>query len=121
MAIPPAGLPPEQQALRDRCFHPTGTFVEFEEQEIVQSISDRFEDQVRRHAARRAVETADRAITYAQLNESANRIAHAILAARGERSERVALLLNQGAAAIAATLGALKASRTYVPLDPAVP
>ena len=22
-------LPPEQQAIRDKCFHPSGTFVEF--------------------------------------------------------------------------------------------
>ena len=117
----PAGLPPEQQALRDRCFHPSGTFVEFDEEEIEQSISDRFEDQVRRHAARPAIETASGAITYGELNEDANRIAHAILGARGERHERVALLFHQGAAAIAATLGALKAGRTYVPLDPFVP
>ena len=58
MPIVPAGLPPEQQALRDRCFHPSGTFVEFQAEEIEQSISDRFEDQVRRHAARLAIETA---------------------------------------------------------------
>jgi len=121
MAIVPAGLPPEQQALRDRCFHPRGTFVEFEEEEIEQSISDRFEDQVRRHAARPAIETAGAAITYGELNQDANRVAHAILGARGERHERVALLFNQGAAGIAATLGALKAGRTYVPLDPFAP
>jgi non-ribosomal peptide synthetase component F len=96
MPILRAGLPPEQQALRDQCFHPSGTFVEFEEEEIEQSISDRFEDQVRRHAARLALETAGRAITYGELNEAANRIAHAILAARGERPERVALLFHQG-------------------------
>src|SRR5689334_15800492 len=93
MSMAPAGLPPEQQALRDRCFHPSGTFVEFEEDEIEQSISDRFEDQVRRHAARPAIDAASGAITYGELN----------------------------AAAIAATLGALKAGRTYVPLDPFVP
>ena len=75
MAIVPAGLPPEQQALRDRCFHPRGTFVEFEEEEIEQSISDRFEDQVRRHAARPAIETAGAAITYGELNQDANRVA----------------------------------------------
>src|SRR5262245_8238174 len=117
----PAGLPPEQQALRDRCVHPSGMFVEFEEEEIEQSIPARFEDQVRRHTPRLAIETAERAITYGELNEAANRIAHAILAARGERRERVALLFQHGAAGIVATLGALKAGRTYVPLDPSAP
>ena len=121
MSIVPAGLPPEQQALRDRCFHPSGTFVEFQAEEIEQSIPARFEDQVRRHAGRLAIETAGGAITYGELNEAANRIAHAILAGRGHRPERVALLFHHGAAAIAATLGALKAGRTYVPLDPFVP
>ena len=28
-------LPPEQQAIRAKCFHPTGTFVEFNEEEIM--------------------------------------------------------------------------------------
>ncbi len=75
MPTAPAGLPPEQQALRDRCFHPSGTFVELEEAAIEQSIPARFEDQVRRHAARLAIETPDRAITYAELNESAPTVA----------------------------------------------
>ena len=121
MPILPPGVPPEQQALRDRCFHPSGTFAEFEAEEIEQSIPDRFEDQVRRHGARVAIEMAGGAITYGELNADANRIAHAILAGRGDRRERVALLFHHGAAAIAATLGALKAGRTYVPLDPFVP
>ena len=36
-------LPPEQQAIRAKCFHPTGTFVEFKKEEIEQSIPERFE------------------------------------------------------------------------------
>jgi hypothetical protein len=35
-------LPPEQQAIRETCFHPTGIFVEFTEEEIEQSIPERF-------------------------------------------------------------------------------
>ena len=45
-------------------------------------------------------------VTYAELNAAANRIAHATLAARGQQCERVALLFQQGAAAIGATLPA---------------
>jgi amino acid adenylation domain-containing protein len=115
------GLPLEQQTLRDRCFHPIEPFIEFRREEIEQSIPDRFEEQVGKHSRRLAIKTKDRELTYDELNRAANRVAHAILAARGERQEQVALLCDQGAAAIAATLGVLKAGKTYVPLDPSVP
>jgi hypothetical protein len=35
--------PPEQEAMRAKCFHPTGTFVEFKKEELEQSVSQRFE------------------------------------------------------------------------------
>lgn len=115
------GLPQQQQALRARCFHPTEKFIEFRKEEIEQSIPERFEDQVRKHSQRLAIKTKENALTYDELNKAANRIAHAILATRGEGQEQVALLCHQGAVAIAATLAVLKAGKTYVPLDPTVP
>ncbi len=36
-------VPPEQQALRAKCFHPTGTFIGFEKEEVERSIPERFE------------------------------------------------------------------------------
>ena len=115
------GLPPHQQALRAKCFHPTGTFSEFEKKDIEQSIPDRFEAQVRQHSERLAIKTTSDELTYTELNKAANRIAHAVLARRGARQEQVALLHHQNAGAIVATLGVLKAGKTYVPLDPAAP
>jgi hypothetical protein len=35
--------PPEQQAIRDKCFHPSGTFVEFPMEDVETSIPARFE------------------------------------------------------------------------------
>lgn len=35
-------LPPEQEGIRAKCFHPTGKFVEFPK-EVEQSIPERFE------------------------------------------------------------------------------
>jgi non-ribosomal peptide synthetase component F len=61
-------LPPDQQAIRDKCFHPTGTFVEFPKEEIEQSIPERFEKIVRLYPDRIAVKTANQAWTYAELN-----------------------------------------------------
>ena len=115
------GLPPEQQALRARCFHPIELFIEFSMEEIEQSIPDRFEDQVRKHSRRLAIKINEKQLTYDELNRAANQIAHAILAGRGERQEQVALLCHQSTEAIAATLAVLKAGKTYVPLDPNVP
>src|SRR5690242_9338995 len=43
---PIAELPLEQQVIRAKCVHPTGPFVAFQEAEIEQSISERFEQQV---------------------------------------------------------------------------
>jgi len=114
-------LPREQAALRARCFHPSEPFVEFRKDEIEQSIADRFEDQVRRYPQRPAIKTPDREFTYDELNRIANCIAQAILAIRGERPDLVGLLCRQSAVAIAATIGLLKASKTYVPLDAGAP
>ena len=36
-------LPPEQEAIQAKCFHPTGRFVEFTKDEVDQSIPGRFE------------------------------------------------------------------------------
>jgi amino acid adenylation domain-containing protein len=60
-------------------------------------------------------------LTYAELDEWANRIASSILARRGEAQEPVGLPIEQGASSIAAILGALKAGKIYVPLDPSYP
>jgi len=115
------GLPPHQEAIRAKCFHPTGTFIEFKKEEIEQSIPERFEQQVRRYPDRLAVKTRSQALTYAQLNKAANRVAHTILESRGEGQEPVALLFDQGAQAVAAILGILKAGKFYIPLDPSFP
>jgi len=101
--------------------NPTKTFIRFEKTEIEQSIPNRFEHQVTEHPGRTAVKTRRHALTYAQLNESANRIARKMVERRGEASEPVALLLEQGAPLVASILGALKANKFYVPLDPAYP
>ena len=114
-------LPPEQQAFRDKCFHPSGTFVEFPKEEVEQSIPERFEKIVRLYPQRAAAKTRDHSFTYAALNQKANRIARAILERRGQGSEPIALLFEHGIEVIAAILGVLKASKFYVALDPSLP
>ena len=88
-------IPLRQQAIRDKCFHPTGTFVEFKKEEIEQSIPDRFEEQVRRYPERLAVKTRKEELTYDELNIAANRVAHTMLDQGVAGNERVAFLLEQ--------------------------
>jgi amino acid adenylation domain-containing protein len=114
-------FPPEPQAIRDQCFHPSGTFVEFPFEGIEQSIPERFDQQVRKFPDRIAVKTRTKKLTYTELNRLANRVAQAILATQGVGQEPVALLLKNDAAMIASFLGVLKAGKIYVPLDPAHP
>jgi len=118
---PVTNTPPEQQAIRAKCFHPTGTFIEFKKEEIEQSIPERFEKIVCKCPDRTAVKTLHHEITYADLNRDANRIAHALLSRAGSIEEPIAFLLDTGAPPISAMLGVLKAGRIYVPLDPSLP
>jgi amino acid adenylation domain-containing protein len=111
----------EQQSIRNKCFHPEGEFILFKMEEVEQSISERFENTVRRYPNRAAVKTRNLELTYNELNEAANRVAWAILERQGEGNEPIALLLEQGATVIAAIIGLLKAGKIYVPLDPSYP
>ena len=114
-------LPPEQEAIRAKCFHPSETFVEFEKEDIEQSICARFERQARMYPERIAVKTRTDELTYNALNRAANRVARAMLARRGTGEEPIALLLPQGVSVIASILGVLKAGKFYVPLDLSYP
>ena len=68
-----------------------------------------------------AVTCGGRSVTYRELDEAANRLAH-LLAARGAGpGQFVALLFSRSAEAIAAILAVLKTGAAYLPMDPAVP
>ena len=121
ISTPISDLPPEQQAIRSKCFHPTGRFIEFKKEEIEQSIPERFEKMVRMYPDRLAVKTRNHTLTYDALNRFANHVARAIWTQRDEGNKPVALLLEHDVSVIAAILGVLKADKIYVPLDPILP
>lgn len=114
-------LSSEPQAIRDACFHPSGTYVEFPRDDVETSIPARFEKIVQQYPDRLAVKDGARTCTYAQLNRFANRLAAAILNKRGAAAEPVALLFENGIEIIAAILATLKSGKYYVVLDASLP
>ena len=116
-----AKLPPEQEIIRARCFHPTGTFIEFKKEEIEQSIPERFEKIVRLYPDRIAIKSGQQEYTYAALNRSAKCIAQAVLDHLGRSQGPVALVFDNDAPIIAAIFGVLQAGKFYLPLDPSYP
>ena len=114
-------IPPEQQAIRDSCFHPSGTFIQFPIQDVETSIPKRFEKIVRMYPNRLAVKAGDQALTYAELNQQVNRVANAILEQVGDKIGPVIVLTDHRPEAIISYLGALKAGKIVVPADPSFP
>ncbi|WP_248749120.1 non-ribosomal peptide synthetase [Pseudomonas sp. MWU15-20650] len=60
-------------------------------------------------------------LTYAQLNQQANAVAHQLLAHGVQPDDRVAILARRGLDTLAGLLAVLKAGACYVPMDPAHP
>jgi amino acid adenylation domain-containing protein len=109
-----------QKALRDRCIHPSEAFVEFTNQEALGSLVQRFERQVHLYPDRLALKTRAHSYTYSELNTAANRLAHALIERR-VGTEAIALLFENGAPFVVASLAALKAGKIQVPLDSTFP
>ncbi|WP_231421813.1 non-ribosomal peptide synthetase [Pseudomonas sp. Leaf59] len=81
--------------------------------------------QVEAHAAAHpdaiALRYDQQRVTYRQLNERANQVAHRLLAQGIRADDRVAICVERGAEMIIGLLGILKAGAGYVPIDPAYP
>ena len=68
-----------------------------------------------------AVRRAGRSMTYRELDEAANRLAHVLVGRGVGPGQCVALLFSRSAEAIVAILAVLKSGAAYLPIDPAVP
>lgn len=110
----------------DSSFHrvridPVYPYTPFNDEEIQQSIPERFEQKVLESRNRLAIRSPERSFTYESLNQTANRLARKILSLRGDRVEPVALLFDHGAGILAAMLAVLKTGKFYLVLDPTYP
>jgi amino acid adenylation domain-containing protein len=84
-------------------------------------IHELFEAQAERTPGAVAVAFEDEALTYGELNRSANRLAHHLRGLGVGPDARVAVCVERGPEMVIALVATLKAGGAYVPLDPAYP
>jgi len=82
---------------------------------------DRFEAQVDARPDAKALICGQTEITYAELDERANQLAHHIAGLGVAPGSIVGILLERGEDLVVAVLGTLKAGCAYVPIDPSFP
>jgi len=80
-----------------------------------------FEEQVERTPEAVALVFEEEALTYAELNQRANRLAHRLIELGVTSEARVAICVERSWATVVGILAILKAGGGYVPLDPAYP
>ena len=85
------------------------------------SVPALFAVQVARTPEAVALTFEGRSMTYRELDEAANRVAHLLAGHGAGPGQRVALLFSRSAEAIVAILAVFKTGAAYVPVDPAHP
>src|ERR1700750_3449064 len=101
-------IPPQQEGIKAKCFHPTGLFVEFAKEDVETSIPQRFQKIVQRYPHRLALHTEHPAWSYLELNEWADRLSGVSLTKRPQANEPAVLLLEQSIFLVGAILATLK-------------
>ncbi|MFC8885027.1 amino acid adenylation domain-containing protein, partial [Streptomyces cinereoruber] len=108
-------LTPEERALL------TGSWAGSAAETGDGSLVVRFEEAVARFAERTALVDGGRRVSYAELNASANRLAHLLRAHGLGRGDLAGVLLDRGADFAVAVLAVVKAGAAYTLLDPDFP
>jgi amino acid adenylation domain-containing protein len=85
------------------------------------SIQDQFAAQVAQAPDAVAVSAGEVRLTYRELDERANQVAHRLVGLGVRRAQPVAVLLERSPELVAAILGVLKAGAAYMPLHSAYP
>ncbi|KAF9975510.1 hypothetical protein BGZ65_008229, partial [Modicella reniformis] len=86
-----------------------------------QCIHHLFEQQVERNPQATALMFMDQSLSYSELNERANRLAHHLVGLGVQPDTLVAICVERSFAMIIGVLAILKAGGAYVPLDPTYP
>lgn len=80
-----------------------------------------FEEQVEQHGHLPAILWNEREMTYAELNQRANRLAARLASQHVRHTDRIAILLDRSPLQIISILAILKLGCAYVPIDPEYP
>nr|QMN69952.1 PsoB [Pseudomonas putida] len=89
--------------------------------DLEQTLHGLIEAQVARTPDALAVRAEEGELTYRQLNEQANRLAHHLIALGVKPDDRVAICVERGLSMVVGLLAILKAGGAYVPVDPDYP
>jgi amino acid adenylation domain-containing protein/non-ribosomal peptide synthase protein (TIGR01720 family) len=85
------------------------------------SVPELFAQQVASAPEAMAVSAEGRSLTYRELDEASNRLAHLLTDYGAEPGQTVALLFSRSAEAVVAILAVLKTGAAYLPIDPGLP
>ena len=85
------------------------------------AIHELFEDQARQRPDAVAVTWLDNDITYGELDNAANQLAHHLIKKGIQPDALVGVSVNRSLEMMIAVLGVLKAGAAYLPIDPALP
>jgi len=80
-----------------------------------------FEDQVKKRPDAIAVQFGEKTMSYAALNEKANRLAHFLIQKGVKAEDRIAIYIDRSFDMIIAIMAVLKAGAAYVPIDTTYP
>ncbi|HEY6251721.1 MAG TPA: amino acid adenylation domain-containing protein, partial [Candidatus Angelobacter sp.] len=108
-------LPPEE---RQQLLEWNATEAPYRENVCLHQL---FEEQVEKTPQATAVVYEEQWLSYIELNEQANRLAHYLINLGVKPDEPVGICVERGARMVIGLLGILKAGGAYVPLDPAYP
>ncbi|WP_309475491.1 non-ribosomal peptide synthetase [Pseudomonas putida] len=89
--------------------------------DLAQTLHGMIEAQVARTPDALAVRADEGQLTYRQLNEQANRLAHHLIGLGVKPDDRVAICVERGLSMVVGLLAILKAGGAYVPVDPDYP
>ena len=109
-------LTPEEQQKLLYTFNDTA--VEYPKDKCVHQL---FEEQVKRTPDKTAIVACDKTLTYRELNEEANKIAHSLIEKGIGVGDIVAFMLLRKSYMISTILGILKSGAAYLPIDPDYP
>ena len=98
----------------DLVFNFNKTYAEYPKDKTIQEL---FEIQVKKTPNNVAVIYGEDKLTYKQLNEKANQLAHTLREKGINRDDRIAILAERSCNTVVAILGVLKAGGCYIPID----